>query len=135
MGCRRHYNGSPPQLVPMPPARGGGHGHGESMRPRNCSPCRHRRANFWCVLVLGMLFSLSSAFAQTNTGGAQTAPAAAAAPTGSPNKFISPDDGWLDVSGFMDTKFGFMPIGTVITEPAVGVGFAGGLAFVSQPPA
>ena len=105
------------------------------MRPRNCSPCRDRRAMFWCVLVLGMLLPLSSAFAQTDTGGAQTAPAAAAAPTGNPNKFISPDDGWLDVSGFMDTKFGFMPIGTIITEPAVGVGFAGGLAFVSQPPA
>ena len=101
-----------------------------------------RRATFWCALMLGALLPLSPALAQTDsartqapTGGTQAATAGAQAPVASGSKFISPDDGWLDLSGFMDTKFGFMPIGTIITEPAVGVGFAGGLAFVSEPPA
>jgi hypothetical protein len=43
------------------------------------------------------------------------------------------DDGWPDLSGFLDTKFGFLPIAMPITEPAVGYGVAGGLTFISKP--
>jgi hypothetical protein len=63
---------------------------------------------------------------------AQTAPAGAP-PQPPPSKFRSPEDGWFDLGGFLDTKFGFMPVATVITEPAVGYGMAGGLAFINKP--
>jgi hypothetical protein len=43
------------------------------------------------------------------------------------------EDGWLDVSGFLDEKYGFLPGVIPITEPAVGYGAAAGLAFISQP--
>jgi hypothetical protein len=49
------------------------------------------------------------------------------------SKVRSADDGWVDLSGFLDTKFGFLPVATVITEPAVGLGGAGGLAFINKP--
>lgn len=43
------------------------------------------------------------------------------------------DDGWPDVSKFLDEKFGFLPIAKPITEPAVGYGVGGGLMFISKP--
>jgi outer membrane protein assembly factor BamA len=51
----------------------------------------------------------------------------------SPSKFRSPDDGWFDVSGFLDEKYGFLPLVVPITEPAVGYGAAVGLTFLSKP--
>jgi len=66
-----------------------------------------------------------------------TAPAAlaqpAAAPQPAPSKFTSPDDGWIDLSGFLASRYGFLPIASPITEPAVGLGVAAGLAFMSAP--
>jgi hypothetical protein len=66
--------------------------------------------------------------------------AAAAAPatntpvtTNTTSKFRSPEDGWLDVSGFLDEKYGFLPVAIPVTEPAVGYGAAGGLLFLSRP--
>lgn len=50
-----------------------------------------------------------------------------------PSKLRSPDDGWLDVSGFLDQAYGFVPIAVPITEPAVGLGAAGALAFIGKP--
>ncbi len=47
--------------------------------------------------------------------------------------FTSAEDGWVDISGFLDKKFGFLPIVLPITEPAVGFGAAVGLAFISSP--
>ena len=49
------------------------------------------------------------------------------------SKFRSPDDGWLDVSGFLDETYGFLPVAIPITEPAVGLGAAVGLMFLSKP--
>jgi len=43
------------------------------------------------------------------------------------------DDGWLDLSHFLDEKYGFLPVVMPITEPAVGYGAAGGLMFISKP--
>jgi hypothetical protein len=51
-----------------------------------------------------------------------------------PSRFRSPDDGWLDISPFLDTRYGFLPVAQLITEPAVGLGAAGGLAFIKQAP-
>ena len=42
------------------------------------------------------------------------------------DKFIDPDDGYLDASNWLATKTGFLPVPIIITEPAVGYG--GGLA-------
>lgn len=39
-----------------------------------------------------------------------------------PSRFLDPDDGWLDVSGFLDRPYGFVPLISPITEPAVGYG-------------
>lgn len=51
------------------------------------------------------------------------------------NAVAAPADqaGWPDISGFLDKKYGFLPIVIPITEPAVGYGAAGGLAFISEP--
>jgi hypothetical protein len=61
-------------------------------------------------------------------GGALTSAA-----TDTASNFRSADDGWLDVSGFLDKAYGFVPLVIPITEPAVGYGAAGGLAFVDKP--
>jgi len=53
--------------------------------------------------------------------------------TNEPSKFRSAEDGCLDVSGFLEQKYGFLPIIMPITEPAVGYGAAGGLMFLSKP--
>jgi outer membrane protein assembly factor BamA len=53
--------------------------------------------------------------------------------TNEPSLFKSPEDGWFDVSGFLDEKYGFLPIAMPITEPAVGYGVGGGLTFLSSP--
>lgn len=49
------------------------------------------------------------------------------------SRFWSKEDGNFDVSGFLDEKYGFLPIVLPITEPAVGYGAAAGLAFISKP--
>jgi len=67
----------------------------------------------------------SSASAQTAVTPSQDTPP--------PSKFRSAEDGWFDVSGFLDEKFGFLPVVIPITEPAVGYGAAGALAFLSKP--
>jgi hypothetical protein len=64
---------------------------------------------------------------------AQTASTNTPATTNAPSKFRSAEDGWLDVSGFLDEKYGFLPVVIPITEPAVGYGAAAGLAFMSKP--
>ncbi len=51
------------------------------------------------------------------------------------SKLRSPEDGWLDLSGFLDQSYGFIPLVMPITEPAVGYGGAGGLAFGPDDPA
>jgi hypothetical protein len=63
----------------------------------------------------------------------QTTPATGAAATSKPpSKLRSPDDGWLDMSGFLDKAYGFVPLVIPITEPAVGYGAAAGLVFIDR---
>ena len=58
----------------------------------------------------------------------------AAAPVAGPgaSRFVDPDDGWLDISGFLDTAYGFVPLLSPITEPAVGYGALGALVFIDR---
>jgi len=61
------------------------------------------------LAVVTLALGASSVAAQT----VETPPSpeqAPAAPVPAPSKFRSPDDGWLDVSGFLDEKYGFLPV-------------------------
>ena len=91
-------------------------------------------------LLLILTFSLSRDFgahaqpvtvADTNAVSSQ---ASWPAPTNSPtrSKFIDPEDGYLDVSEFLDTAYGFVPLVMPITEPAIGYGAGGGLIFIDR---
>ena len=44
--------------------------------------------------------------------------------------FVSEDDGKFDVSAFLSTKYGFMPMPLIVTEPAVGYGAGLNLMFL-----
>lgn len=76
------------------------------------------------AVTLGVLFASPEIPAQTNSE-----PEA----TNSPSLFRSPEDGWFDASAFLEKKYGFLPLIMPITEPAIGYGAAGGVAFVSEP--
>lgn len=60
--------------------------------------------------------------------------AAIAADPGSQSRFRDPQDGWLDLSEFLDTAYGFVPVVSPITEPAVGYGAAAALVFIDRDP-
>ena len=49
-----------------------------------------------------------------------------------PSRIWSEEDGWLDISGFLDQAYGFVPLAIPITEPAVGVGAVGALVFIDK---
>jgi hypothetical protein len=53
--------------------------------------------------------------------------------TKAPSKIRSPEDGALDLSGFLDKAYGFVPILIPITEPAIGYGAALGVMFIDKP--
>ena len=53
----------------------------------------------------------------------------AAAETSFKEMFTDPSDGAFDMSRFIKTRTGFVPILAPVTEPAVGYGIAGGLVF------
>jgi hypothetical protein len=76
------------------------------------------------ITLITVLVGASSAAAQTTAVGAVS---------GAPSRFRSAQDGWPDVSGFLDEKYGFLPVAIPITEPAVGYGAAAGLMFISKP--
>ena len=78
------------------------------------------------LAIAGLWLCALSAFGQIPTTNAPDATVPA-------SRFRSADDGWLDVSGFLDEDYGFLPVVFPITEPAVGYGVAGGPAFISRP--
>jgi hypothetical protein len=49
------------------------------------------------------------------------------------SKFFSAEDGWFDASGFLDERYGFLPVVIPITEPATGYGAALAVAFFDKP--
>ena len=49
-----------------------------------------------------------------------------------PSRLFDPDDGWLDLSQFLDSAYGFVPLISPITEPAVGYGAAAALLFIDR---
>jgi len=82
------------------------------------------------VMSLGLLLAAQESAPQTTTDDERSFSAVA---SNAPSKLRSAEDGWLDVSGFLDQAYGFIPIVMPITEPAVGYGAAGALAFIDKP--
>ena len=60
-------------------------------------------------------------------------PAAPSDTTGAGSPFFSAEDGMLDISRFMEGRYGFVPVAFPITEPAVGYGAGAMLGFVDKP--
>jgi Omp85 superfamily domain len=75
------------------------------------------------LLCAGLLLGAAALHAADNDGKKDAPPAA---------RFFDAADGWFDVSSFLDTAYGFVPIIAPITEPAVGYGAAGALVFVDR---
>ena len=81
-----------------------------------------------CVVFAVLTLSASSTRAGTILN-------AATPDTDKPQKaswFKDPEDGCLDVSGFLDRPFGFIPVPLPITEPAIGLGGAVAAVFINQ---
>jgi hypothetical protein len=86
---------------------------------------RRRAANLALLAILALLLPPP---AHSELSGAD---ASAASTSGS--LFISEEDGWVDMSNFIASRFGFLPFAVPITEPAVGYGALGGIAFLTAP--
>ena len=87
----------------------------------------------FCLAAVGPAFASDTATNTINTN--QVVVAGTNAPaTNAPSLFLDPLDHWFDASGFLDTRYGFLPMALPITEPAVGYGGAGGLMFVDRNP-
>ena len=84
----------------------------------------------WILWALGIWSFILAAAPPTAAEEQPPPPASSANP---PSKFISAEDGWLDVSAFLDESYGFIPLLIPITEPAVGYGAAVALAFIDKP--
>src|SRR5436190_16811093 len=114
---------------PDPIGTEGGREEAENVGKARPSASSPRRLLMWKWLLTVHAFvavlAVKSHAEETDTKDTDTANA--------PSRFRSPDDGQFDVSGFLDEKYGFLPIVLPITEPAVGYGAAGGLAFISSP--
>ena len=87
------------------------------------------RFSVWIVLWLVIM----SATVSVASPPATEVEALQTSATDTASNFRSADDGWFDVSGFLDKAYGFVPVVIPITEPAVGYGAAGGLAFIDKP--
>ena len=83
----------------------------------------------WIGWALGIL---SVILAATLPTAAEEKPSPPSAATQASSKFRGDDD-WPDLSGFLDERYGFVPLVIPITEPAVGYGAAGVLAFIDKP--
>ncbi|MDM0024378.1 hypothetical protein [Variovorax saccharolyticus] len=60
------------------------------------------------------------------------APPQASVEAEQPSRIRSADDGWLDISAFLDQSYGFVPVAIPITEPAIGLGAVGAMAFIDK---
>ena len=86
------------------------------------SHLRYKRLSW--LLLCGVLLG-------TDALASDDLPASEAKPE-DPSRFWSEEDGWLDISGFLDQAYGFVPLAIPITEPAVGLGAVGALVFIDK---
>jgi len=85
--------------------------------------------------LAGLVFAVALSIDLATLAARADEPAAGTASTQEPAKkgssrLRSEEDGWFDLSGFLDTAHGFVPILVPITEPAVGYGAAGAALFI-----
>ena len=84
-----------------------------------------------CALFFSTIGSLRSA-----EDAPETTPEEAtkeATEEGSGSMLIDDEDGWFDITKFVDQAYGFVPLVIPITEPAVGYGLVGLVAFMDKP--
>jgi len=91
-----------------------------------------------CLSAAALIAPAAMASAAEPVPAAEPAPAGEAAPppepaAGAPSELRSPEDGWFDISAFLDQAYGFVPLLIPITEPAVGFGAAGAAVFIDKP--
>src|SRR4051812_1728701 len=84
-------------------------------------------------LILALILAGAS-FAPAAEPAAEPTTEPATQPTTQPSLFRDPEDGAFDVSNFLSTRVGFLPIAMPITEPAVGYGLSLGLTFFHDQP-
>lgn len=94
--------------------------------PRSVHPHRTGRAP---AALLPLLIAVSAAASVS----AQSA-APSTEPAAPQSYFRDPEDGAFDVSNFLSSRVGFLPIAMPITEPAVGYGLALGFSFFHDKP-
>ena len=82
------------------------------------------------VPLLTLVLAGSATFAPAQTA---PAPGQADAKEAKPSLVRSSEDGWLDLSGFIDQAYGFLPILLPVTEPAIGYGAGVAAAFLDKP--
>ena len=80
-----------------------------------------------CIIFVLLIAASHFVHAADATTQPTTQPAA-------PSLFRDPVDGAFDVSNFLSTQQGFLPIAVPITEPAVGYGLSPGLSFFHDKP-
>src|SRR4051794_2977450 len=85
------------------------------------------------IVLAGLMVSGSRA-AATAEGTAEGGAADASQPAERPSLIRDAEDGYFDVSNFLSTRAGFLPIAMPITEPAVGYGLGLGLSFFHDKP-
>ncbi|HSC67516.1 MAG TPA: BamA/TamA family outer membrane protein [Cellvibrio sp.] len=99
----------------------------------------HLRSSLSCFTSVGFASLLAAALNASGAEPSEASPAnekqteankSAEAENGV--SLFSEDDGWLDISEFIDQAYGFIPLAIPITEPAVGYGGALGLVFVDR---
>jgi hypothetical protein len=90
-----------------------------------------RVLQYTVVIIIAMLTASWIPIATAAEAGTDNGQATASLADQKGSEFYS-KDGWLDISGFLDEAYGFVPIVSPITEPAVGYGLAGGLIFVDK---
>jgi outer membrane protein assembly factor BamA len=83
-----------------------------------------RRKHLYWLLLCGTLLGTKAL--------ASDATPATGEKTEEPSRIWSEEDGWLDISGFLDQAYGFVPLAIPITEPAVGLGAVGALVFIDK---
>ena len=80
-----------------------------------------------CPWFVRIFIGLAALFAGTSVPAAEKPPVPEVS-----SRFFDTDDGWLDLSQFLDTTYGFVPLVAPITEPAVGYGAVGALVFIDR---
>lgn len=85
-----------------------------------------------CGIIAGTSLALTTIFLGTPVARAADEPPPAEK---SLPRWRDAQDGWLDLSRFLDTAYGFVPVISPITEPAVGYGAAAALLFINRKPA